>query len=218
MRRIQAARRWLVLCAGALALGAGGAEAASLTLPLTVVLKNGAVGSFGSVRIEELSGGRLGVDIALAPGLGSGANLQQLFFNLSDGVDARRLTLSDASCNDGPCRRGLRLGRRAKLNGDRRARFDLRVDFASGGKRGNGPLGEASFVLDADAPLALADLTAESSLTQSGLRALFAASVRAPGSGSSSTTVGVVPEPMTAAMVLSGLVGLAFAGGTRSRR
>jgi len=211
-------------CAAALGLalgtGARGSAAASLEVPLVVALRDGSLGSYGSIRVEELAGGDLGFEITLSPSLGPRADLHELYFNLVDGLARAELEVEQPRCNGHGCNRPLRLRESRRLRWGGKARFDFRVDFGHGpGPRGNGQLLSASFVLDGDEPLALADLLEQTAPTAQGTEALFAASVQSARREKrlAMETVAAVPEPETAALMLLGLAGLAVAG-RRPRR
>jgi hypothetical protein len=214
-------RSWAAGCAAVLGLGLGAAAreaaAASLEFPLAVVLRDGKAGSFGTVRIEELAGGDLEFRITLAPELGPRADLHELYFNLVDGLDDDDLRVSDASCNGHGCNRPFRVRGSGRLRWGGQARFDFRVDFGKGtGRKGNGMLTEARFVLDADEALALADVLEQSTPTPRGIAAFLAAgaqSARLERRDRMETIAAVpVPEPGTAALMLLGLGGLGVAG------
>jgi hypothetical protein len=205
-----------------LAAGLGGAareaEAASLTLPLSFEFDDGRTGDFGSVRVDEVSGGDLLFKITLGPDLGDDADLHEFYFNL-DGVDADGLEISAFLCDGGGCGTDFELEADRPVRGGAGSDFDFAVNLGNGaGRRGNGVLSMASFVLGGDASLAIGDLLAEHSFTAAGIETIFAAHVQGTsGSGNDdSETVGAIPEPATAALFALGLAGLAF-GSRRSR-
>ena len=104
-------------------------------------------------------------------------------------------------------------GRRARGGND--SRFDFAVRFGKGrGKRGNGTLQEATFVIRGDRELSLSDLLSDPSETNRGIQAQLAAYVA--GSGGGGPTVAAllsnpiaVPEPGTVSLVGAGLLALA---------
>jgi hypothetical protein len=226
--RVRWTRRWAAGFAAAFALGPGApardAAAASIELTLEARLRDGQMGDFGSVRVEELGDGRLSFRIEIAPGIGPRADLRWLFFDLADDLDARGLVLSEASCNDQGCRRAPDLRQGGRPPGGGSARFDLRVDFGRGSSgSGNGRLETASFVLGGDEALALEDVLGQTEPVPHKRRAIFAANVELTRNGPFATrladteTVVAVPEPETGALMLLGLAGLASAG-ARPRR
>jgi PEP-CTERM motif-containing protein len=200
----------LVLCVCA---ATRDAAAVGITVPLGITFDAGATGSFGTVHIEEIAGGDLGFTITLGPDLGPNADLHAFFFNLPAGLDAG-LALSGSLCGGASCATPFAVEAGKPVQGGAGSDFDFRVSFGNGaGAKGNGTLAVASFVLGADADLALADVFAEPSATSDGIETFLAAHVQSTGTGEGSETVGVpIPEPDTALLFLVGLSGIAFAG------
>jgi len=206
--------------AGSLAGGTGDAAALSFTAPLEVEFDDGRTGTYGSVFVEEIAGGDLRFTVTLAPALGPDRDLHELYFNLVDALATSGLEISDSACDGGPCRTDFALRTRPAVRGGAGSDFDFSVSFGNGaGPRGNGTLAIASFVLGADAALALVALD-EDSETSAGIEALFAAHVQSTSlvRGSSSETVGAppvavpIPEPGTAALFGLDLLGLTLCG------
>jgi hypothetical protein len=95
--------------------------------------------------------------------------------------------------------------------------FDFGVNFGNGGgPPGNGLLTGATFVLSAAQALAVDDLLIASSTSQ-GIQAFFAVHAQSTSlTSATSETVGAIPEPATAALLLAGLAGLAAVGRVRT--
>ena len=206
--------------AAALAGVSGDARALSFTAPLAVEFDDGLVGTYGSVFVEEIAGGDLRFTITLGSALGSDRDLHHLYFNLVDGLDASGLAIADFVCDGGGCGSDFELLADPSVRGGAGSGFDYGVSFGNGaGARGNGTLASASFVLGADAALALVALD-ESSETSAGIEALFAAHVQSTSlvHRADSETVGAppvsipIPEPGTAALFGLGLLGLTLSG------
>jgi len=153
------------------------------------------------------SGGDLIFDIAVKSSLGAGADLHALYFNLVNYVSGLSIIEDDspnmhyALCID------------PAVAGGAGADFDFGVNFGNGaGKKGNGVLQSAHFVISADEPLSISDLFETS--TASGGRYVAYTALHVQGTSlvkcQSSETVGgsVVPEPSTAVLLGSGLISL----------
>ena len=191
-------------------LGAARASASpTLDATLCMRLRSGASGEFASVSISETGDGGLAFSIRLLDALGSGADLKKLYFNLPSGVSG--LVVETQSDVHTPFR--LLAGRRAHGGND--SRFDVAVRFGKGrGKKGNGTLQEARFVIRGERELSLSDLLSEPSETNRDLQAQLA--VYATGTSGGGPTVAAllsnpipVPEPGTASLVCAGLLALA---------
>ena len=227
---------------GLAVLGVPGVAAAlSMPAPLTVVLDSGQVGDFGAISIEEKDG-KLEFTIVLGPDLDPEGDLHELYFNLVDSLDVDDLEISHFRCRAsdenylGSCQTDFDLDEDPDVEDGAGADFDFVVNFGTGdSKKGNGQLAELSFELAAfaddddhgkgngkhadEVPLTIADLL-ESSETKGGIEVFFALHAQDTDideTKSHSETVGVVPEPGTAALFGIGLFGLAIAGRRRSQ-
>src|SRR5262245_20554665 len=219
MRRFQWSGVVGIGLGAAVALAAGAASAgstASASAQLSVQLGPQKTGSYGSVSVEEVSGG-LEFRIELASSLGRNADLHEFYFNLSPSVSGLRL--KNSRCDGGSCSKAFDLGSGGSTSGGAGARFDFHVDFGNGaGANGNGKLKVATFRLEADSPLALIPTPFDSSFTSRDLSVIFAAHV--PGSSGVAATIGatsavVIPEPATAALFGLGMLGIAWMGRRR---
>lgn len=132
-----------------------------------------------------------------------------------DRDDDGGLRVSGIRCNGGACDEKFELEDDAKVRGGDGARFDFGVDFG----HGNEMLRIVSFILSAKSDLSLADVLAETSSTDGGIEALFAAYVKGVGEdGEEKVAIAVIPEPRTALMLGLGLAGLAVGGRRRGSR
>jgi hypothetical protein len=199
-----------------LAVGLGGAAgeagAASLALPLSVEFDDGRTGDFGIVQVDEIPGGDLLFKITAGPDLGDDADLHEFYFNL-DGADTDGLEIRAFLCNGRGCGTDFALAADRPVRGGAGSDFDFAVSFGNGaGRKGNGVLSMASFVLGAHDSLTIAHLLSEHSFTAAGIEAIFATHVQGTsGSGNGdSETVSAIPEPATVALFALGLAGLAF--------
>lgn len=214
-----------LLTAGGMALDA---PAASL-LSFDVELDEGLEGNFGTILLEDHSDdaaipdGSLRITLSLSGELGPEADIHELYFNLPSAFGDDDLEISGFTCNGGRCRTGFTLEDDPPVRGGAGSSFDVGVNFGNGaGKKGNGTLQTASFLLASEeGPLAIQDLLAESSETRRGIEIFFALHVQETDLArkSDSETVGVVvPEPATAALFACGLLGLVVAGRRRRAR
>ena len=197
--------------------GAGDASAGSTSATLAVQLGPQSTGNYGTVHVEEVSGGGLEFTISLNSSVGRKADLREFYFNLPDQVAGLHLT--DSECGGGSCTSPFELASGKSTSGGSGARFDYRVSFGNGrGKKGNGTVQVASFRIDADAPLRLIPSPFDPSFTSRHLEVIFAAHV--PGIQHVAATIGStsatpIPEPSTAALFGLGLAGLAWVGRLR---
>jgi hypothetical protein len=194
--------RRIALALAALTLGA--APAGAVSFPLTVQLSGGGTGTYGDIEVTE-TGGDLAFEVTLDPSLGANRDLRELYFNLEDGFTG--LAISSTDVVNTP----YVLSADPPVIGGAGAAFDWGVDFGNGpGPPGNGQLTSATFTLSANEALSIDDLLITSSTNnpQNPVTVFFAVNVQ----GSSAGTVGVVPEPTTAALFLLGLSGLAGLG------
>jgi hypothetical protein len=202
-------RSWISFAALVLLASAGSAPAGALSFPLTVEFDGPLSGSFGTVDVTE-SGGDLAFSITLAPSLGIGRDLHELYFNLTEGLAGVAISSTDVVATP------YTLAADPSVAGGAGAAFDFGVNFGDGaGPPGNGQRTSATFVLSADSPLSIADLLIESSTSQ-GIDVVFAAHVQGTSlTGADSETVGApIPEPATALLLALGLAAL----GRASRR
>jgi hypothetical protein len=192
------------------ALGAAPASATpTLDATLGLRLRSGASGDFASVSIAETGDGGLELSVRLLDDLGPGADLKKLYFNLPSDVSGLAVeTLGDVHTP-------FRLGAGRRAHGGNDSRFDFAVRFGKGrGRKGNGILREARFVIRGDRELTLSDLLSEQSETRRGIEATLALNV-AGATGSGPTVAArladpmVVPEPGTACLLGGGLLALA---------
>lgn len=197
----------------ALLLGLGGAlpavAAPVIDATLDVRFGSGKTGDFADVRIEETGDGGLQFSIRLREDLGSRADLGQFYFNLPCGVGGLEIeTLGHVSSP-------FHIQQGRSTRGGAGARFDVAVSFGNGrGKKGNGTLREAEFVVRADQPLTIADILERTSQTSQGIEVHIAAFTQ--GSKGGGPTVGTfVPEPGTGLLLGGGLLAVALARSTR---
>jgi len=181
-------------------------QARALTFDLNTEFDEGLSGSFATVEVIE-SGGNLVFDLTLKSSLGPGADLHVFYFNFVNEFSGLSIIEDDSSnthyalCVD------------PSVAGGAGADFDFGVSFGNGaGKKGNGVLKSAHFVISAEEPLSLSDLF-ETSIASSERYVIYMA-LHVQGTslvkGQSSETVGgsVVPEPSTAVLLGSGLISL----------
>jgi len=200
-----------ILLATLLAAPLGAARAsASPTLDATlgVRLRGGASGEFASVSIRETGDGGLAFSIRLLSDLGPRADLRKLYFNLPSGVSGLEVE------TQGDVHTPFRLGAGRRAHGGNDSRFDFAVRFGKGrGKRGNGTLREAYFVIRGDRELSLSDLLSLPSETNRGIQAQLAATVAGTGGGGPTVAALLspipVPEPGTVSLIGAGLLALA---------
>lgn len=200
------------------AVAAGEASAASTSATFNVQLGPQKTGSYGTVLVEEVSGGDLQFTITLSSSLGRKADLHEFYFNLPSSVTGLHLT--NSTCDGGSCNTAFQLDKSKSTKGGAGSRFDFSVSFGNGGsKKGNGDLQKATFRLDADGPLQLIPSPFDPSFTSRDLGVIFAMHV--PGSKGVAATIGattatIVPEPDTAALLGLGMLGLAWMGRRRN--
>jgi len=181
-------------------------RARALTFDLNTEFDNGLSGSFATVEVIE-SGGDLVFDLARNSSLGPGADLHVFYFNLVNYFSGLSIIQDDSPnthyelCID------------PSVAGGAGADFDFGVSFGNGaGKKGNGVLQSAHFVISADEPLSLSDLF-ETSIASSERYVIYMA-LHVQGTnlvkGQNSETVGggMVPEPSTVVLLGSGLISL----------
>lgn len=202
-------RSWLSIAAAA-ALGLFAANpAAAVSFPLNVEFDDGTIGTFGNVEITEVAGD-LQFQITLNASLGAGADLHELYFNLSGAQTG--LAISSTDMVNTPY---TLLTAPSGVSGGAGSSFGFGVSFGNGaGPPGNGVLQTASFVLSADGALGVGDLLLSSSTSQD-IEVYLAAHVQGTSfvPDATSETVGnLVPEPGTLGLVLLGLLGLGAAG------
>jgi hypothetical protein len=202
--------QWFV--ALALALASLGSAAPALAAPmveavLDVRFGSRKTGEFAKITISETGDGGLAFRVELLDALGSHADLDELYFNLPSGI--RGLEIETLGKVETP----FEVAMGSAVRGGAGSDFDVAVSFGNGrGRKGNGQLQVASFVLRAKQPLTLAAVLGETSETSQGIVTNFA--VHTQGSKGGGSTVGgfVVPEPSTALLAATGLLGLAVFG------
>jgi hypothetical protein len=189
-------------------------RARAFTFDFSTEFDKGLSGSFATADVIE-NDGDLVFDVAVTDSLGSSADLHVFYLNLVD--DFSGLSVVDDDSPNIP----YMLLIDPSVAGGAGADFDFGVSFGNGaGKKGNGVLRTAHFVISADEPLSIADMF-EVSYASGGR---YAASVALHVQGTSlvkcqsSETVGgtVVPEPSSAVLLASGLISL-YAGRRRFR-
>jgi hypothetical protein len=200
-------RSWLSTAA-AVVLGLFAASSAgAVSFPLNVEFDDGTIGTFGNVEVTELAGD-LQFQITLNASLGAGADLHELYFNLSGTQTGLAISSSDV------VNTAYTLLTGPPAAGGAGSSFGFGVSFGNGaGPPGNGVLQTASFVLSADGALGIGDLLVSSSTSQD-IEVYLAAHVQGTSlvPGVTSETVGsLVPEPGTLGLVLLGLLGLGAA-------
>lgn len=201
-------RSWLSIAA-ATALGLFAANSAvAVSFPLNVEFDDGTIGTFGNVEVTEVAGD-LQFQITLNASLGAGADLNELYFNLSGTQTG--LAISSTDTVNTP----YTLLNAPQPKGGAGSSFAFGVNFGNGaGPPGNDVLQTASFVLSADGALSVSNLLVSSSTSQS-IEVYLATHVQGTSlvPGVTSETVGnLVPEPGTLGLVLIGLLGLGAAG------
>lgn len=208
------------LPAAALALAAAMALASpssALTVSLDTEFDTGTVGPHATLTLTEVGGA---IDFVLslvgppATDLGPGADLREFYFNLVGAPTGVAISNTNAPHT------AYVLSTNPSVGGGAGSSFEYGVSFGNGAStRGNGVLKLASFRISAAGPLTIASL-AQTSSTSQGIVVNFAAHVQGTSfvTGSDSETVGgVIPEPTTALLLSTGLLGLAFAGRRSAR-
>jgi hypothetical protein len=195
---------------GFVALGA--LPAAALQFTLDTEFDAGLTGPHATVDVTE-SGGGLDFTISLAgTDLGAGSDLHEFYFNLAG--DPTNVTLTTVSAVTTP----FELDLDPAVAGGAGSSFEYGVNFGNGGgPPGNGVLKTASFRIEADQPLTLADLQVLSQ-TSGGILAHAALHVQGTslvGGTDSETVGGVIPEPGTMLLLGTGFLGLAVMGRRR---
>lgn len=201
-------RSWLsIVSATALGLFLAG-SASAVSFPLNVEFDDGTIGTFGNVDVTEVAGDLL-FEITVDASLGAGADLHELYFNLSGTQTGLAISSSDV------VNTAYTLLTDPPVAGGAGSSFGFGVNFGNGaGPPGNGVLQTASFVLSADGALGVSNLLLSSSTSQN-IEVYLAAHVQGTSlvPGVTSETVGsLVPEPGTLSLVLLGLLGLGAAG------
>lgn len=139
-----------------LASGVTDASAMSMAFPLTVEFDEGLTGKFGSIGIEQVSGGKLKFTIELTSKLGPDADLHEFYFNLRDVLDIDDFVVSHSRCLDsgddhfGSCKSYFEVEDDPSVRGGAGSDFDFAVNFGNGGSsKGNGHLKAVTFKLTA---------------------------------------------------------------------
>ena len=184
--------------------------AGAVTFDLDTEFDTGATGPFATVGISE-NAGALDFSISLdIDELGPDADLHAFYFNFVG--DDTGLAISNTNA---PNTEYL-LGANPSVDGGAGSSFDWGVDFGDGaGSPGNGELLTALFSLTADQALTIQNLLGSSFASGDTIEVHMAAHIQGTSAltGATSETIGgLVPEPSTGLLVLSGLAMLAVRG------
>lgn len=154
------------------------------------------------------------VDFTIVANTGnlSGGDIHELYFNLPGAVDINTLAISSSGgVSNQTINAFTLLGANPSVTGGAGASFDTGISFGNGGgPPGNGTLTTATFSLTATGGLLVSDFLTETSSSSNVPTPVFAAVhfQSADVFGAGSETVGGVPEPTTAGMLLLGAMGL----------
>lgn len=211
---------WIVVLGIGLCAALGATPA--VALPLGVEFDTGNGGNFADVEISKVGNDlffTITTNVAPNTDLGSGADLQDFYFNLTGGFTGASISSTDSQHANGQ----YELSPSPSVKGAAGSSFDFGVNFGNGaGAPGNGTLQLATFTLMADQELFLSSL-AELSSTNNAGDVNFAAHFQGTSwagdlMADSETVGGVIPEPATALLLAFGLVGLGQAGRVRPQR
>jgi hypothetical protein len=181
---------------------------AALTISFNYELDMGVVQEFATATVSQTGPGDedLLFVIVLDPVLGPMRDLHEFYFNL-DGL----LTGLTVTTDDNP-RTPYRRMRKPSVAGGSGFRFDWGVNFGNGGgRKGNGRIQEASFVLSADQALTVDMLDVSSGVIdgeeqQAGIH-VQGTDVTA---ANSETIVGSLPEPAAILLLALGMAGVSL--------
>lgn len=207
-------QRALACSASALVVSAFAGTALADTIDLVYEFDgnaNNGLTSFGTIDLVQNGAS---VDVAIVANTANllGGDIHEFYFNLPDAIDIGSLAISNpGGVSNQAIGSFSLLGSSPSIAGGAGASFDTGVSFGNGGGGpGNGTLTTATFSLTATGGLLISDFLTETSSSNNVPTPVFAA-VHFQGTdifGADSETVGGVPEPGTAGLLVMGALAI----------